>query len=250
MNKKKEKAIKFLSVLVCCILLFSITLHSNLSYIRIDTNKNSLRSSAEYDPAGLIALWSGPLNTIPAGWKLLDGTGGTINTTNRFIYSTDSLESPGATGGSSSHNHSYNTVPLHDHGGVTSTTTTPHSHIYRRGAGITVISTGPQAALSPVEGNTDADSALHSHGVEYTGETDCYTSEEENFIPPYYKLAYIEKETSDTIIPTGLIVMWTGSIENIPTSWELCNGSNGTPDLRENFIQGVTSGEDPGFSGA
>lgn len=35
---------------------------------------------------------------------------------------------------------------------------------------------------------------------------------------------------------TGMIVMWSGTIATIPTGWVLCNGSNGTPDLRNRFI--------------
>jgi hypothetical protein len=38
------------------------------------------------------------------------------------------------------------------------------------------------------------------------------------------------------IIPTGVIVMWSGTIATIPSGWVLCNGSNGTPDLRNRFI--------------
>ena len=42
-------------------------------------------------------------------------------------------------------------------------------------------------------------------------------------------------------IPTGLISMWSGSIASIPSGWVLCNGSNGTPDLRNRFIIGAHS---------
>lgn len=37
-------------------------------------------------------------------------------------------------------------------------------------------------------------------------------------------------------LPTGVISMWSGSIASIPSGWYLCNGSNGTPDLRNKFI--------------
>jgi hypothetical protein len=37
-------------------------------------------------------------------------------------------------------------------------------------------------------------------------------------------------------IPTGLISMWSGSIGSIPAGWALCNGTNGTPDLRDRFV--------------
>ena len=45
--------------------------------------------------------------------------------------------------------------------------------------------------------------------------------------------------TWGTGIPSGVIVMWSGSIASIPSGWYLCNGSNGTPDLRNRFIIGA-----------
>ena len=41
-------------------------------------------------------------------------------------------------------------------------------------------------------------------------------------------------------VPQGGIIMWSGLIVNIPGGWYLCNGSNGTPDLRNRFIIGAT----------
>lgn len=35
--------------------------------------------------------------------------------------------------------------------------------------------------------------------------------------------------------------MWSGTVATIPSGWVLCNGSNGTPDLRNRFIVGVHS---------
>src|SRR5690349_11660620 len=37
----------------------------------------------------------------------------------------------------------------------------------------------------------------------------------------------------------GLIVMWSGSIRDIPAGWGLCDGTLGTPDLRDRFIVGA-----------
>ncbi len=39
----------------------------------------------------------------------------------------------------------------------------------------------------------------------------------------------------------GMIMMWSGTIATIPSGWLLCNGSSGTPDLRDRFIVGATS---------
>ncbi len=40
-------------------------------------------------------------------------------------------------------------------------------------------------------------------------------------------------------IPDGGIIMWSGAIEEIPDGWLLCDGQNGTPDLRDRFIVGA-----------
>lgn len=32
--------------------------------------------------------------------------------------------------------------------------------------------------------------------------------------------------------------MWSGTVASIPAGWALCNGSNGTPDLRNRFVLG------------
>ena len=43
-----------------------------------------------------------------------------------------------------------------------------------------------------------------------------------------------------SIIPSGIIVAWSGNESNIPSGWVLCNGQNNTPDLRGRFILGVS----------
>lgn len=48
---------------------------------------------------------------------------------------------------------------------------------------------------------------------------------------------------------TGLIVLWSGVIVDIPNGWALCDGSNGTPDLRERFVRGSPAGINPGGIG-
>jgi len=50
-------------------------------------------------------------------------------------------------------------------------------------------------------------------------------------------------------IPTGVIAMWSGSIATIPSGWYLCNGTNGTPDLRDRFIVGAGNTYTPSGTG-
>lgn len=51
------------------------------------------------------------------------------------------------------------------------------------------------------------------------------------------------------IVPTGGIIMWSGSIASVPSGWALCNGASGTPDLRDRFIVGAGSAYAPGATG-
>ena len=38
---------------------------------------------------------------------------------------------------------------------------------------------------------------------------------------------------------TGMIMLWSGSIGSIPAGWYLCDGTNGTPNLKDSFIVGA-----------
>ena len=51
--------------------------------------------------------------------------------------------------------------------------------------------------------------------------------------------AKLDSDVSDFLVPAGGIIMWSGTIATIPTGWFLCNGLNGTPDLRDKFIVGA-----------
>ena len=42
-------------------------------------------------------------------------------------------------------------------------------------------------------------------------------------------------------IPSGVIMMWSGTTGNIPTGFVLCDGTNSTPDLTDKFIKSTTT---------
>jgi microcystin-dependent protein len=42
-------------------------------------------------------------------------------------------------------------------------------------------------------------------------------------------------------IPANIVIMWSGTINEIPNGWLLCDGSNGTPNLRNRFVCGTGS---------
>jgi len=47
--------------------------------------------------------------------------------------------------------------------------------------------------------------------------------------------------TWGSAIPSGGIIIWSGSSASIPSGWLLCDGTNSTPDLRNRFVVGATS---------
>jgi len=44
---------------------------------------------------------------------------------------------------------------------------------------------------------------------------------------------------TNNLMPSGTIVAWNGTINNIPNGWSLCDGANGTPNLSGRFIFGL-----------
>jgi hypothetical protein len=51
------------------------------------------------------------------------------------------------------------------------------------------------------------------------------------------------------IVPSGVILMWSGSIATIPSGWLLCDGTNGTPSLVDKFVVGAGFTYQPGVTG-
>jgi hypothetical protein len=57
-----------------------------------------------------------------------------------------------------------------------------------------------------------------------------YTYDNINGIPP---------ASSVVNVPSGGIIIWSGSATAIPTGYILCNGTNGTPNLQNSFVVGA-----------
>lgn len=61
-------------------------------------------------PVGVIAFWSGSVETIPSNWALCDGNNGTPNLSDRFVLCAGGIYTVAATGGSANAN-----VAVHTH---------------------------------------------------------------------------------------------------------------------------------------
>lgn len=72
-------------------------------------------------PSGTIQIWIGPLEEIPRGWTICDGTDGTPNLLDRFVKSIpDASTEPGTVEGSDDVQLTESQLPAHSHTGQTS----------------------------------------------------------------------------------------------------------------------------------
>ena len=92
-----------------------------------------------------------------------------------------------------------------------------------------------------VTGNLEGD-AHGNHTGTFTGDVDVRTFTiqfDDGQIP---EAAIDPQAFINRGVPRGAIIMWSGLEEEIPATWVLCDGNNGTPDLRNRFIIGAGGG--------
>lgn len=70
-----------------------------------------------------------------------------------------------------------------------------------------------------------------------------------NFLAQGSLNAPVIKQSSNTLLPAGCILMWSGSVGSIPAGWHLCDGTSGTPNLQDKFIVGAGSAYVPAQTG-
>jgi hypothetical protein len=55
----------------------------------------------------------------------------------------------------------------------------------------------------------------------------------------YDNIAGIPSSADILNVPSGAILVWSGSIATVPSGYLLCNGQNGTPNLQDSFVVGA-----------
>ncbi|MFO7663451.1 MAG: hypothetical protein R6X18_12775 [Chloroflexota bacterium] len=130
-----------------------------------------------------------------------------------------------------------------------------HYHDYQRGAGVIFSFAGETFAHAPLPQSAAelrkvaSDISQQMQLVVQTAAA-CRQGLEYQMPEPYIlpiQLPEIEGQNMElekmkkALVPDGTIVMWSGDVEDIPEPWALCDGQNGTPDLRDKFIVGAGS---------
>lgn len=207
-------------------------------------------------PEPVIVMWSGPLADIPADWLLCDGSTLLPDLRDRFIQGVIDFQEIGGIGGAHQFQLDLTNLPEHAHPFYTSEDG-EHFHegpdkygdgsTYEISGWTSFTGTEPYWTLMGLYSYLDA---AHSHSgtTDLTGNGLPFDNR-----PAYYRLAFIARpravkgSTRKITVAPGSIVIWSDSAP--PAGWEICNGTNGTPDLRDRFVLGVQEGQDPGETG-
>lgn len=59
----------------------------------------------------------------------------------------------------------------------------------------------------------------------------------------------VQADNLMTLLPIGTILMWYGSLGSLPSGWQNCDGTNGSPDMRGSFPRGAGGSLALGASG-
>ncbi|MDD5431224.1 MAG: hypothetical protein PHP03_03320 [Candidatus Pacebacteria bacterium] len=120
---------------------------------------------------------------------------------------------------------------------IFSTSTDAVLTLARKGATYpTVFKQGTDGALAITNNNTDNVMILKTGNVGVGTSTANHKLNVDGSLNVSGKI----KEGGNDLLPVGSIMIWSGTVASIPTNWALCNGSNGTPDLRNKFVYGST----------
>lgn len=171
-------------------------------------------------PDGVIALFD--RSAIPTDWNICDGNNSTPNLHNKYLRGAGTGLDAGSTGGGLTHTHSVN----HTHSSVN------HSHAglsqHDGNADRRRNSAGSGGSVVPRHQHTITLSDVADAGSAYTGTA----GSAETVEPLHKKLLAIQNNTGGVDKPRFIIGLWLGLLADIPAGWELCDGDNGTVDLR------------------
>ena len=98
--------------------------------------------------------------------------------------------------------------------------------------------------LEPREQLTAVPYSLHSNTTESAtvkenSEFSVTVGNDKKFVVDSNGAKTIIGTTEYFMVPKGAIIIWSGSVNDIPSGWVLCDGTNGTPDLRDRFVLGA-----------
>lgn len=169
-------------------------------------------------------------STIPQGFHVCDGLSSTPDLRQKFLRGAAAGADAGATGGSLNHTHDV----THTHPNAV------HSHSGQTGYD------SDQGSTNRKDGQSGGGSACdrHTHGFSLYDFSEAATQysgsagSAETVEPAHRKLHAVRNISGANLqVQPGMIGLWLGNESDIPPGWFLCNGQNGTLDLRDKFTK-------------
>lgn len=196
-------------------------------------------------PIGAIMIWSGSEDTIPEGWSICNGQNGTVDLRDKFVLAAGENHAIGETGGSETVTLTTKNIPSHTHP-ISVPVSGSLKRLYTSQSSSGAYNTFAATAFTKSgSGPVDTGSAGYPP----------ITIEPCENMPPYYTALYIQKigdtpsdyatvgkveeiveealtnTSTPSGVPTGSIVIWSGSEDDIPDGWALCDGEDGRPNM-------------------
>lgn len=108
--------------------------------------------------------------------------------------------------------------------------------------------------LEPREKLTAVPYSLHSNTTEKAivkdnAEFSVTVGNDKRFVVNSNGTKTVIGNTEYFMVPKGGIIIWSGSANDIPTGWVLCDGNNGTPNLTDRFVLGAGNNYAVGSTG-
>jgi hypothetical protein len=188
-------------------------------------------------PDGALAL---TLDVALSGWadSSLGNTGG------RFIKGAPAAGDGGTTAGSSVASHTHD-IDAHGHTGTSHGHTSNPTNSFASNRSVFAGPTTGMWATShthPITVGSATSAALNSGSGGTSGASG-------QLNPPFRQLRLQENISGGVSLPVGLICLWRGSLGSIPDNWELCDGTDGKPDMFGLYPRATTDGPTVGATG-
>lgn len=238
-------------------------------------------------PVGSVMIWPGTVDTIPSNWALCDGQDGRPDYRDIFLLGAGPNHAAGSAGGEEKHTLTTAEMPKHAHvesyGESSGTTNNVYPIADGSNPGSYFKFFGEKNGLSYDRGGKHTVSenvSIVSGGTIKTSATGLYDLKTynagggtaHNNMPPYKAVLFIIKIAPDPAmdgvtmdmvyaaiaealagagggVPSRVVMDWYGRIDQVPDGWALCDGTNGTPDLRGKFTLGAGLSYEVGATG-
>jgi len=172
-------------------------------------------------PTGTIILWYGTSANVPDGFEIY------APAKSRLIMGAADGEASTIQIGDLTHTHTMpntGTSGTHTHGVSISTGTAEAVTAYLQTTGNNPASWNHTHSLSATTGSK----AGHFHTTSNTGSA--------SNLPTFRRLHYIQQIVPASDIAVGSIIISAEEPGELGEGWQLCDGTNGTPDLRGRFV--------------